>query len=120
MLLTNNRSSVQTFTDAEVGLSYIISEYSHSKTNLRTILFLDLEMPLWNGWHFLDSFEQLDLAIKQQIKIYMVSSSNNIADIERASANKNIAAHFVKPLPKGLISSILNEEGRQTWPLTNT
>ncbi len=115
--LTKNRSEVQTFTDAEVGLSYIISEFMNTSRIGKTVLLLDINMPLWSGWYFLDAFEQLDAHIKQQIKIYIVSNSFNVKEIERANANKNVAAHFIKPLPEKIIKSILNEDGRQTWPV---
>jgi len=66
-------------------------------------------MPIWSGWDFLDNFEKLDDKIKKQIRIYMLSSSVDPGDEQRAGKNKNVADYIEKPLTQEIIHSILKE-----------
>jgi CheY-like chemotaxis protein len=96
---------IQSFTEAFQGLEYIrcSSQDSH-----KTVLFLDLNMPILNGWEFLDRFDSLPSPLKNSFKIYILSSSVDDRDRERSYANKNVVNFLVKPLTKDAIVSILN------------
>ncbi|MDN3666969.1 response regulator [Algibacter miyuki] len=64
--------------------------------SLPELILLDLNMPVWDGWQFLDAFKQIPT--KEQINIYILTSSNNEEDIERAK-NYNIdSKYIVKPI----------------------
>src|SRR5690349_11318400 len=80
---------IETFSHPEKGFAYIEKEYADSKTGILTVLLLDINMPVWTGWDFLDNFEKLESEVKDQIKIYMLSSSVDERDIERARSNQN-------------------------------
>ena len=56
---------IQTFNIPEKGFEYITKEYSNNEKP--TVLFLDINMPTWSGWEFLDNFQKLDKNIKKQI-----------------------------------------------------
>src|ERR1700712_4556794 len=47
---------------------------------LPDVIFLDLNMPVFNGWDFIDKFEELYPTLKKQIDIYIVSSSIDTGD----------------------------------------
>ncbi len=90
-------ANIKTFTDPEEGLTYLKSE--HVKEHAaNTILFLDVNMPTLSGWEFLQTFEQGNSTIKEQLKIYMLSSSVNPLDKVRACSNKNVWDYIEKPL----------------------
>src|SRR5437870_13687949 len=67
--------NIQTFEVPETGFEYIKTEYTKNKDEVPTVLFLDINMPSWTGWEFLENFEMLDEKIKMQIKIYLLTSS---------------------------------------------
>ena len=73
-------------------------------TNLRsaieenTILLLDINIPQMTGWQFLEWFDNAPADIKNSITIYMVSSSIDPGDIERANTNPYIKEFLIKPL----------------------
>ena len=52
------------------------------KEKLPKIIFLDLNMPIWDGWQFLDEFTKIP--IEEPITIYILTSSNSEADTEKA------------------------------------
>ena len=105
-------SEIQIFSDAETGLGYIEKEYAGNKNGV-TVLFLDINMPNWSGWEFLENFEKLNEKIKKQIKIYMFSSSVDLKDIERARSNPNVVDYIVKPLTTKVVSQIISLKVRK-------
>ncbi|MEO5893131.1 MAG: response regulator [Ferruginibacter sp.] len=105
-------SRIDDFRHPEKGLEYIKEQYS-SGTH-PTILFLDINMPTCSGWEFLDLFEKLDEKIKDQFKIYMLSSSLNPGDQQRALENENVVDYLEKPLSESTVLSILNSQNGLT------
>ena len=101
-------AEVKTFTVPETGFEYISAEYS--KNGHKAILLLDLNMPTMTGWEFLELFESLDEKIKSRLEIYVLSSSVDPHDKERASANKNVVDYIVKPLTKEIVVNISSGE----------
>jgi response regulator RpfG family c-di-GMP phosphodiesterase len=99
---------VTTFNIPEKGYEFIKAEYTETNWELPTILFLDINMPNWSGWDFLEKFETLEENTKKQLRIFMLSSSIDPKDIERAKENKNIIDYIVKPLTKEHVFSILS------------
>lgn len=98
---------VRTFTDATEGLKYIDTEYSAPDiNNASTVLFLDINMPIMNGWEFLEQYECLNPNVKSNIKVYILSSSVDDRDIEKANSNKNIVRYLAKPITKETIMNI--------------
>ena len=97
-------ADVKTFTLPEKVLDYIIAEYSRNGNE--AILFLDLNMPSMSAWEFLEEFEKFEEKIRNRLKIYILSSSVDPRDIERASSNKNVFDYIVKPLTSEIINTI--------------
>lgn len=67
---------------------------------LPDLILLDVNMPIMNGWQFLEEFGKLsDLSKKPTI--YMISSSNNEVDINRSKEfNGAVKGYFLKPICK--------------------
>lgn len=77
---------------------------------LPDVIFLDLQMPLMDGWEFLQEFALLRPALGRNITIFIVSSSTNPVDYMRASEMEEVTGYVVKPITRPrfieLISSI--------------
>ncbi|MEO8085737.1 MAG: response regulator [Bacteroidota bacterium] len=99
-------ADIQTFNVPEEAFEYISIRYAE-KVDL-TILFLDINMPGWSGWDFLDNFEILNEQIKKKIQIYMLSSSIDPTDKQRAIENNNVVGYLEKPLSIATVSAILD------------
>ena len=95
---------IKTFTVPEEGLVFIENEYV---TNLEpTILFLDINMPTLTGWEFMERYEKFSEEVKKQISIYILSSSVDQRDKDKAKANQYIKDFISKPLKRETILSI--------------
>ena len=61
------------------------------------IILLDLDMPIMNGFGFLEEFRNLDLPNKESVQIVIISSSDNPKDIANARRN-GVDKYLVKPI----------------------
>ncbi len=95
---------IKTFSAPEEGLAYIQNEYT--KIVKPTILFLDINMPTLTGWEFLDQYDELSEEVKEHISIYILSSSIDMHDKNRAQANKYVKGFISKPLEIKTVLSI--------------
>lgn len=96
--------NIKAFTKPEEALEFIEREYAENSGH--TILFLDINMPRINGWQFLERYEKFSEQVKQQINIYVLSSSIDRVDRNKAEANKNVEGFISKPLDIEILTSI--------------
>jgi len=61
----------------------MINDHTGGAYRLPDLLFLDLNMPVMNGFEFLDAFNKLQLPDKDKMKIIVLSSSEDPEDIRR-------------------------------------
>lgn len=77
-----------------------------SKENIPDVIFLDINMPLLDGFQFLEEFERFNDEIKKKIKIVMVSSSTSPIDMKRSVQNPYVSQYVNKPLSAKLLEGI--------------
>lgn len=70
------------------------------------VIFLDLRMPMMNGFEFLQEYDKLELKSKEDIKIFMLSSSLDPTDVKRSSQNKYISQFIHKPLTQKILAEL--------------
>lgn len=74
--------------------------------NAPDVIFLDINLPIVDGFGFLDKFEQLPYTIKEKIKIIILSVYDDKACIEKTMANKYVWACLRKPLSEKALLEI--------------
>lgn len=76
-----------------------------TKNLIPEIIFLDINMPIMDGFQFLDEFDKLSESFKS-VKVVMLTTSINPSDIERSSKNKYIIKYINKPLTQEILASL--------------
>lgn len=108
-----NKSSyfenVKIVSSAREGLEYLKSAEVGENT-VPNYIFLDINMPAMNGWDFLNYYEKQPLSIKEQIKIFMLSSSSNTSDISKAKEYNNVSGYIIKPLTEDSLNKVIAEQ----------
>ncbi|RUA37154.1 MAG: response regulator [Bacteroidetes bacterium] len=89
----NFAEHIHNFDDAREALKYLETIDQNSYPD---ILFLDINMPMMDGWEFMDALQRYE--IKDKMKIYITSSSINPSDLEKAEQNQFISGFICKPL----------------------
>jgi len=70
------------------------------------VIFLDLRMPLMNGFEFLQEYDKLTGHDKSHTKIFMLSSSLDPVDVKRSDQNKYITQFIHKPLTQKILEEL--------------
>lgn len=106
MITTNHFSEkVIVKTSAEAALSYL-REIQDFEEQLPRVIFLDLNMPVMDGFGFLNEFESFPEKVKKTSHIIVLSSSMSPEDINRASVNPLVKKYLNKPLNERYLDAI--------------
>lgn len=71
------------------------------------VIFLDLNMPVINGFEFLEALQLNSSTGLDQLKVVILTSSNNQVDYERAHAYKNVIGFISKPLTQQRLDELV-------------
>ena len=72
------------------------------------LIFLDLNMPVMDGWGFLAEYEDICNTLAKKNKLYIVSSSISPHEMERAGNISSVSEFIIKPLVKEKFLEILD------------
>lgn len=94
-------SNIRTFSSAKSGIEFL--KILEAKVGIKTmlvpdIILLDINMPEMNGFQFINEFNKLKMLKEKNIKIYMLSSSANLKDINKAKNMVACSGFINKPL----------------------
>jgi CheY-like chemotaxis protein len=92
------------FANGKEALDFIQAKEASA---LPDILLLDLNMPVMNGWTFLENFGLIAHRLKKEISIYLVSSSIWEEDFERAEKTGLVREFITKPILQHKFREIL-------------
>jgi len=92
-----NTNDILQFYNGLEAIQYL-SQNAHIPQELPDLLLLDINMPLLDGWMFLEEYSSIKDRIEKEINIVMVSSSIDSKDIDRARQHEDIADYLMKPV----------------------
>ena len=102
--MTSFAERVTTCENGKIAIDFLASLEAEQK--LPPVIFLDINMPVMNGWDFLEEFESLKLKFKQLPRIYLLSSTVDPEDYQKAKKFSQVEDFISKPLSKEALNAI--------------
>lgn len=102
--------TVQAFNNVANALAALRNAASVQDTDHYYTIFVDINMPVQNGWDFLESFSRLSPIIINSCKIFMLTSSNDSFDIEKSRTFPVVYGYISKPLTIQKVLEITAQE----------
>lgn len=94
------------FSNGQDAIDHII-ENKNNTAELPELILLDVNMPIMDGWQFLEEYNNLLTELDKPSTIFMISSSNDEKDINKAKRYSNIVKdYFLKPICKDDLNKI--------------
>jgi CheY-like chemotaxis protein len=87
------------------ALDYLL-EHKESPEDIPDIIFLDINMPIVDGFVFLYEYEKFGHAIKDKCRVIILSSSDNKRDIDKIINNDFVIKFVTKPLTEKTLEEI--------------
>ncbi|MFN0050401.1 MAG: response regulator [Cytophagales bacterium] len=94
------------FEKAKDALTYFEGQSKKKEQKLPDILFLDLNMPMMDGWQFLEQYKNLMPYFNNDIDLFLLTSSSFEGDLKRARSFPVISYYITKPLTIGVLEKI--------------
>jgi CheY-like chemotaxis protein len=110
--LSKFAKKVLIFSDGEEAINFLMDNIGNAR-ELPDAIFLDINMPIMNGFEFMEEYVKLKPRVGKSIVIYMVSSSIDPADIERAKSISELSDYIIKPVEKDRLKNIIDELERK-------
>lgn len=98
--------NVEVFSDGLQAITHL-KEIHDQPEQLPDLIFLDLNMPVMDGWEFLDEYQELYSSFARKNELYIVSSSISPYEMERSKSFDSVSEFIIKPLVKEKFLEIL-------------
>jgi CheY-like chemotaxis protein len=97
-------------TNGQEALDYLRQAGDPAFTHLRpNLIFLDIKMPVMDGFTFLEAYEKVAVRPEEPIIILMLTSSASFYDLERLKSFPKVKKHFSKALTETDVKEIMLE-----------
>ncbi len=83
-------------------------------TRVPEVIFLDLNMPVMDGWGFLEALRPYETELAARCRIYILTSSLASSDADRAKEYSLVSGLIHKPVDSQMLHVILEEIGEQS------
>jgi CheY-like chemotaxis protein len=84
--------------------------YQSENEKFPEMIFLDINMPVMDGWEFLEEFEKFPENILEKCKVFILSSSIDPRDIEKSKTYKTVKDFISKPLSPEILHTLVSTQ----------
>ena len=105
--LANVTSRIRSFTNGSDALQYIGGNFDELDKYVNVIL-LDIQMPVLNGFDVFEKYMEFPDEVRKKCKVFLLSSSIDRNDIQKAEDNEEIIKVLEKPLDVYLLKKLVN------------
>ncbi len=107
---------VDAFQNATDALEMLKTKMPGQSDQDKTILLLDLQMPLMNGFQFVEEFEKFTAELQKRVLVVILSSTRNSNDILRIFTYKSVHSLMEKPLTREKLITLMRQASQK--PIT--
>lgn len=98
---------IESCTNGQQAIDKLKELLLRDPSELPDYIFLDISMPVMDGWAFLKEFDQLSSALFKTSKIYVLTSSLNKRDREKCILYPHVKGYLSKPVDEHRLKSIM-------------
>ncbi len=103
--ITKFARRVEVKSSGKGALDYL-KEHQDDLNNIPNLIFLDINMPIVDGFVFLYEFEKFNELVRSKSKVIILSSSDNKRDIDKIVNNNHVIKFITKPLTEVALDEI--------------
>ncbi|WP_400076172.1 response regulator [Winogradskyella sp. R77965] len=98
------------FKDGKEGIEYFEALLQNlEEKNIPEVILLDINMPIMDGWEFIERFTKIRNKFNTPITLYLVSSSIDIRDINKAKSLSTVKNYLIKPVKIDELEAVFNK-----------
>ncbi|MDE3251756.1 MAG: response regulator [Bacteroidota bacterium] len=95
---TGLAKKITSFYNGREAISFFQKAENQNPDELPDVIFLDINMPIMNGWEFLEEYDKLHTSFPKPIMVYVVSSSVDSSDMQKSRSFEAVSDYLVKPV----------------------
>jgi CheY-like chemotaxis protein len=99
--------SLETYINGQDAIDRL-HEVAADEDALPDLILLDLNMPVMDGWEFLNAYQEVEFSNPDKIRLYIVTSSISPYEVERAKQIPVVQEFIVKPMVKQKFVEIIS------------
>lgn len=95
--------------DGEEAINYLTKACQLGRSDEQPcpdLIFLDIKMPVMDGFEFLDAFREANLELPQEFNIMMLTSSASFYDLEKLKQYPEVKKHYSKSLTEADVKDL--------------
>lgn len=104
---TGLTGEIQSFYNGKEAINYFKDKQNLRSEILPDIIFLDINMPVMNGWEFLEEYQTVHSSFPKNIILYVVSSSIDDYDIRKSREYDLVSDYIIKPINRDTYKDLI-------------
>ena len=105
---SNKVKNIQTFKNGYEAIEHLKSVKDQPE-NLPDVIFLDISMPVMDGWNFLEEYKNFNDSFGKKIYVYIITSSIDPKDYEKARSVNEVTDFIIKPVTKEKFQELVKQ-----------